>query len=333
MVTPQVKFVLLLMPGFSLLSVGGFLDKLRFSGDEEDYSRQLNCTWKLTALDNQPVTSSCGAVLVPDEAVSVRQLHAGNCDYFVIFGGNTPEKIMADIAPYLPLLRHLRRHHIPLVSVDNAAFLLAETGFSGKRILVHWRHFSEFKALFPSIAPVTDKNVMEEGHVYSCPGGSATIELAAFLLEKKLGRERAIKGLSDMLVGGFAPPSSLTWNSPELEDSPMSVRRALIIMRQSLASRLSSEDIAQRSGLSRRQLDRSLQKSIGRTIQQAYMEMKIAQACWLMLRTSRTLSQIAADTGFSDPSHLSRIFQQHLGLAPGKWRRLNAFETKKPATS
>ncbi|MEI7263574.1 GlxA family transcriptional regulator [Pectobacterium carotovorum] len=333
MVTPQVKFVLLLMPGFSLLSVGGFLDKLRFSGDEEDYSRQLNCTWKLTALDNQPVTSSCGAVLVPDEAVSVRQLHAGNCDYFVIFGGNTPEKIMSDTAPYLPLLRHLRRHHIPLVSVDNTAFLLAETGFSGKRILVHWRHFSEFKALFPSIAPVTDKNVMEEGHVYSCPGGSATIELAAFLLEKKLGRERAIKGLSDMLVGGFAPPSSLTWNSPELEDSPMSVRRALIIMRQNLASRLSSEDIAQRSGLSRRQLDRSLQKSIGRTIQQAYMEMKIAQACWLMLRTSRTLSQIAADTGFSDPSHLSRIFQQHLGLAPGKWRRLNAFEMQKPATS
>ncbi|MFJ5472089.1 GlxA family transcriptional regulator [Pectobacterium carotovorum] len=240
---------------------------------------------------------------------------------------------MSDTAPYLPLLRHLRRHHIPLVSVDNAAFLLAETGFSGKRILVHWRHFSEFKALFPSIAPVTDKNVMEEGHVYSCPGGSATIELAAFLLEKKLGRERAIKGLSDMLVGGFAPPSSLTWNSPELEDSPMPVRRALIIMRQSLASRLSSEDIAQRSGLSRRQLDRSLQKSIGRTIQQAYMEMKIAQACWLMLRTSRTLSQIAADTGFSDPSHLSRIFQQHLGLAPGKWRRLNAFEMQKPATS
>ncbi|GKW17691.1 AraC family transcriptional regulator [Pectobacterium carotovorum subsp. carotovorum] len=333
MVTPQVKFALLLMPGFSLLSVGGFLDKLRFSGDEEDYSRQLNCTWKLTALDNQPVTASCGAVLVPDEAVSVRQLHAGNCDYFVIFGGNMPEKIMSDTAPYLPLLRHLRRHHIPLVSVDNAAFLLAETGFSGKRILVHWRHFSEFKALFPSIAPVTDKNVMEEGHVYSCPGGSATIELAAFLLEKKLGRERAIKGLSDMLVGGFAPPSSLTWNSPELEDSPMSVRRALIIMRQSLASRLSSEDIAQRSGLSRRQLDRSLQKSIGRTIQQAYMEMKIAQACWLMLRTSRTLSQIAADTGFSDPSHLSRIFQQHLGLAPGKWRRLNAFEMQKPATS
>ncbi|KHN89347.1 AraC family transcriptional regulator [Pectobacterium actinidiae] len=333
MVTPQVKFVLLLMPGFSLLSVGGFLDKLRFSGDEEDYSRQLNCTWKLTALDNQPVTASCGAVLVPDEAVSVRQLHAGKCDYFVIFGGNMPEKIMSDTAPYLPLLRHLRRHHIPLVSVDNAAFLLAETGFSGKRILVHWRHFSEFKALFPSIAPVTDKNVMEEGHVYSCPGGSATIELAAFLLEKKLGRERAIKGLSDMLVGGFAPPSSLTWNSPELEDSPMSVRRALIIMRQSLASRLSSEDIAQRSGLSRRQLDRSLQKSIGRTIQQAYMEMKIAQACWLMLRTSRTLSQIAVDTGFSDPSHLSRIFQQHLGLAPGEWRRLNAFEMQKPATS
>ncbi|KHS64705.1 GlxA family transcriptional regulator [Pectobacterium brasiliense] len=327
MVNPQIKFVLLLMPGFSLLSVGGFLDKLRFSSDEEDYSRQVNCSWTLTTLDNQPVTASCGAVLVPDEAVSARKIHAGNCDYFVIFGGNSPAKVMSDTASYLPLLRHLRRSKIPLVSVDNAAFLLAETGFSGKRILVHWRHFGEFKALFPSITPVTDRNVMEEGNLYSCPGGSATIELAAFLLEKKLGRERAIKGLSDMLVGGFVPPSSLTWNSPELEGAPTSVRRALTIMRQSLASRLTSEDIAQRSGLSRRQLDRALQKRIGRTIQQTYMDMKIAQACWLMLRTSRTLSQIAADTGFSDPSHLSRIFRQHLGMAPGKWRRENAFET------
>ncbi|MEQ9901996.1 helix-turn-helix domain-containing protein [Pectobacterium punjabense] len=327
MVNPQVKFVLLLMPGFSLLSVGGFLDKLRFSSDEEDYSRQLTCSWTLTALDSHPVTASCGAVLIPDQAVSTRQIHAGNCDYFVIFGGNTPAKIVSDTASYLPLLRHLRRSKIPLVSVDNAAFLLAETGFSGKRILVHWRHFDEFKARFPSITPVTDKNVMEEGNLYSCPGGSATIELAAFLLEKKLGRERAIKGLSDMLVGGFVPPSNLTWNSSELEAMPMSVRRALITMRQSLTSRLSSEEIAQRSGLSRRQLDRSLQKSIGRTIQQAYMDMKIAQACWLMLRTSRTLSQIATDTGFSDPSHLNRIFRLHLGLTPGKWRQENAFET------
>ncbi|MBT9182938.1 helix-turn-helix domain-containing protein [Pectobacterium punjabense] len=327
MVNPQVKFVLLLMPGFSLLSVGGFLDKLRFSSDEEDYSRQLTCSWTLTALDSHPVTASCGAVLIPDQAVSTRQIHAGNCDYFVIFGGNTPAKILSDTASYLPLLRHLRRSKTPLVSVDNAAFLLAETGFSGKRILVHWRHFDEFKARFPSITPVTDKNVMEEGNLYSCPGGSATIELAAFLLEKKLGRERAIKGLSDMLVGGFVPPSNLTWNSSELEAMPMSVRRALIIMRQSLTSRFSSEEIAQRSGLSRRQLDRSLQKSIGRTIQQAYMDMKIAQACWLMLRTSRTLSQIATDTGFSDPSHLNRIFRLHLGLTPGKWRQENAFET------
>ncbi|WP_426596197.1 hypothetical protein [Pectobacterium brasiliense] len=98
----QIKFVLLLMPGFSLLSVGGFLDKLRFSSDEEDYSRQVNCSWTLTTLDNQPVTASCGAVLVPDEAVSTRKIHAGNCDYFVIFGGNTPAKVMSDTASYLP---------------------------------------------------------------------------------------------------------------------------------------------------------------------------------------------------------------------------------------
>ena len=37
---PDVRFLLLPLPEFSLLPFGGFLDKLRFTGDEEDYSRQ-----------------------------------------------------------------------------------------------------------------------------------------------------------------------------------------------------------------------------------------------------------------------------------------------------
>lgn len=37
---PDVRFLLLPLPEFTLLPFGAFVDKLRFSGDEADFSRQ-----------------------------------------------------------------------------------------------------------------------------------------------------------------------------------------------------------------------------------------------------------------------------------------------------
>lgn len=147
----------------------------------------------------------------------------------------------------------------PLVSVDNAAFLLAETGFPANVFLSTGVILMNLKRGFHRLLLLQTRTSWKKGTSIPAPEAVPLSSWRPFFW-KKLGRERAIKGLSDMLVGGFVPPSNLTWNSSELEAMPMSVRRALIIMRQSLASRLSSEEIAQRSGLSRRQLDRSLQR-------------------------------------------------------------------------
>lgn len=318
-----VKFILLLMPGFSLLSLGGFLDKLRFSGDDEDYSRQITCTWSLASLSGTQVVASCGAILLPDSSLDDLNISQKICDYFVIFGGNNPAKVITEAPLYRPALRKLRNKSITLVSVDNAAFLLAACDMVKKSILVHWRHANEFTEAFPSLTPVTDKNVHEETKMVSCPGGNATIELATLLLEKKLGSTRAMKGLSDMLVAGFAPPSSLTWNHADLQNMPATVRNAMIFMRKNINAYLSADDIADRCGLSRRQLDRCLFTETGLTTHQFYSEMKFNYACWLMLRTTRTLAQIAADCGFTDTSHFSRHFSRRTGTPPARWRQIN----------
>lgn len=319
----SVKFILLLMPGFSLLSLGGFLDKLRFSGDSEDYGRQISCVWNIVSLDNLPVQASCGAVILNDTPLNEAAITPDLCDYFVIFGGNHPCTVMQSTSRYLPLLRRLNRNAIKLVSIDNAAFLLADSGMVRDRILVHWRHFSEFKDTFPGLTPVTDKNVMENGRIYSCPGGNSTIELAAYLIEKKLGREKAIKGLSDMLVAAFSPPSCTSWSNPDLEKLTTPVRHAIKFMRQNISAHLSAEIIAANSGLSRRQLDRIMVSETGLTVRQTFSEIKLDYASWLMLKTSRKLAEIANDSGFTDFSHFSRLFRKRTGLTPAKWRQEN----------
>lgn len=318
---PPIKFILLLMPGFSLLSLGGFLDKLRFSGDDEDYSRQRDCTWILASLTGNPITASCGAILQPDRAIADLSISHQSCDYFVIFGGNSPAKVITDTPLYRPILRQIRQQKLTLVSVDNAAFLLAACDMVKNRILVHWRHYDEFVEAFPLIVPVTDKNVLEDDNIYSCPGGNATIELATLLLEKRLGNTKAIKGLSDMLVAGFAPPSTLPWGNADLQNMPAIVKKAMLLMRENISGHLSPNDIAHHCGLSRRQLDRCMLNETGSTTHQFYREMKLNYACWLMLRTTRTLTQIAADCGFTDTSHLSRHFVRKTGTTPARWRQ------------
>jgi len=33
------------------------------------------------------------------------------------------------------------------------------------------------------------------------------------------------------------------------------------------------------------------------------------------------LTEIAAETGFSDHAHFSRVFRKHIGLAPSQWKK------------
>ena len=58
---PDVRLLLLPLPEFTLLPFGGFLDKLRFSADDADRSRQRHCAWTLLGIDAPEICQSQGA--------------------------------------------------------------------------------------------------------------------------------------------------------------------------------------------------------------------------------------------------------------------------------
>jgi AraC-like DNA-binding protein len=51
---------------------------------------------------------------------------------------------------------------------------------------------------------------------------------------------------------------------------------------------------------------------------------RLARACARMLVGDESLSRIAQECGFCDHSHFTRRFHRTLGMAPQRWRRLNA---------
>ncbi|MNW16127.1 Transcriptional activator NphR [compost metagenome] len=48
---------------------------------------------------------------------------------------------------------------------------------------------------------------------------------------------------------------------------------------------------------------------------------RIERACALLAQADLSIAAVALACGFSDQSHLTRVFAQALGTTPGMWRR------------
>ncbi|SMF63524.1 MULTISPECIES: helix-turn-helix domain-containing protein [unclassified Pseudomonas] len=309
---PDIRLLILPLPAFALLPFGAFLDKLRFSADDEDYSQQRYCSWTLAGLTLDPVPASSGAV-VQVEAIA-EQLDMAHYDYLVLFGGRNA-MATAELAPrYKALLKRAAKAGVKLVAVDNAAFLLAACGLlDGHDVVVHWRHEAEFRATFPHLKVLRDQLYHIQGGRITCAGGTAAIDLVVELLSRACGRARALKGLADMLVDETRDSRHALRSLEPGVGHGRAVQRALALMRHHLGSPLSIEQLAAELCISRRQLDRQFQASHGMSAKAWWLEMRLQQARWRLLNSSHGLAQIADEVGLGDASHLGKCVRRRFG--------------------
>jgi AraC-like DNA-binding protein len=80
-------------------------------------------------------------------------------------------------------------------------------------------------------------------------------------------------------------------------------------------------EIASACNLSRGYFIRAFSRTTGRTPHQWLLEQRVAKARDLIRDTGMSLSEIAILCGFSDQSHLNRVFLRATGTSPGVWRR------------
>jgi AraC-like DNA-binding protein len=66
---------------------------------------------------------------------------------------------------------------------------------------------------------------------------------------------------------------------------------------------------------------RSFKQTFGDPPHAYVTRMRLHKSCHLMVTTSATVVEIALATGFSDQSHLCRLFRKTFGQSPSRWRR------------
>jgi AraC family transcriptional regulator len=96
---------------------------------------------------------------------------------------------------------------------------------------------------------------------------------------------------------------------------------ALEFIEANLSKEYGLEDIAKACAASVSSLTRGFKATLGVSPHQWVLGRRIALVQRLMSETKKSLSEIADLSGFSDRSHLSRVFATRVGMSAAVWRR------------
>lgn len=315
---PRLRIGFLLTPRFTLSAFANFMDVLRLAADDGDGSRQLRCRWAVLSSDMAPVQSSCGVRIEPDERLG----DPSRFDYIVVAGGLIDGG--GGLSPEQNLfLQKASAAKVSLGGLCTGVFALARLGLMDNyRCCVSWFHHQDFLAEFEKMRPVSDQIFVVDRDRLSCSGGVSAAHLAAFLVDRHLGRAAARKSLSILMIdepmAGDRPQPGLPL---ELNARDPLVRRALLSMQQNLQAPLPIARIARDLGVGRRKLERHFNADLGIPPADASIRIRLSQARMLLARTDRTVTRIAEETGFCDASHLIRVFRENEGTTPDLWRQ------------
>ncbi|MCX4164990.1 MULTISPECIES: GlxA family transcriptional regulator [Paraburkholderia] len=316
----RIRFGIVLLPNFTLTAFSGFVDMLRLSADEGDYSKPVRCSWSVIGDTLAPVRASCGIQITPWETFA----SAEPFDYVVVVGGLLHSGPQASDET-LQFIREAARTSATLVGICTGVFALMRAGvLDAHRICVSWFHYWDFVERFPAVNSdllIADRLFVIDRRRITCSGGRASIDVAAAILLRHFEHATVQKALRILLVGEMQKGNAPQPHPPGLEPATHpKVKRAILLMEQHVGRSLPLEELACKLDLSPRQLERLFKAETGKSPQVFAKQVRLRTAAWLLTSSDRTVADIASSCGFSDASHLGREFRKQFGVPPVMFR-------------
>ena len=256
----SVGFVL--MPSFTLLPFSAFVDALRLAADEGDQSRQINCQWTLMSHTLEAITSSSGVTVQPWETYR----DPADFDYVVVVGGLLDNSLQGS-QHVIDYLQQVDAAHVPIIGLCTGSFAMIRAGLMDqRRCCVSWFHYKDLTDRYTNVTPIADQLFVDDGDRITCAGGAVAADLAAYIIERHLGQNWARKSMR-ILVMDSPRPANAPQPQPggDYQVNNRLVGRALLLMEQNLSRPLSTDEIAARVDISKRQLERLFTNAVSYT--------------------------------------------------------------------
>jgi transcriptional regulator GlxA family with amidase domain len=200
---------------------------------------------------------------------------------------------------------------------------LAETGaFNGARTALPW-------SLYPDADAIAEQALLSP-HLYevdgarlSCCGGGASIDFALTLVDILFGATVQAQVKEVLCVDRVRGQEERQRVALQARFGVLQPKltEAVTLMEANIEEPLSTDDIAQLAGVSRRQLERLFKQYLGSLPSRYYLELRLKRARQLLRDTNHSIVQVGLMCGFSSGSHFSTAFGALFGKTPREERQ------------
>jgi len=304
-----IRVGFLLIDGFGMMGTTAAIDPLYMANQ---VTGQNLYDWIPITADGDPTPASNGLILMP--AASIDEIDT--LPYVFVcasYGCETFEDKRV-----FSWLRQLHRHGATIGSLALGSYVLARAGLlKDHRCTIHWQTQAAFGEDFPAL-DVTSRLFEVDRRIMTSAGGSATFDMMLHLIAQHHGQDLAVAVAEQMIhpLPDAADPQQRMPLTQRLRISHPKLIHVIELMEANLEEPLRREDLAERVGLSTRQVERLFETYLGRTPARYYLELRLKRAHLLLCQTSLPVLDVSIACGFISASHFSKSYRDFFGHSP-----------------
>ncbi|MBZ9538908.1 GlxA family transcriptional regulator [Modicisalibacter tunisiensis] len=307
----QVGFVLL--PGFSLLAQACALEPLHVANR---LAGERLYTPLIFSLDGRAVKSAAELALSPN---SVAGSDAGSLDLLLVCAPSQGVGAHPELEAWLT---RLAGRGVALGGVAGGTEVLARAGvLDGYRATLPWQNLEAFARAHPAVRVGHQLFEIDRDRL-SCGGGTAAMDMMMTLIGQHHG-QRLAERISEHFVCERIRMGDEPQHVPlraRLGHAPQSLVDAVALMESNIEEPLTTHELAEHLGISRRQLERLFKKYLQAVPSRYYLDLRLQRARKLLRETDQAVGDIALQTGFSSGAHFSTAYRNHFGMTPREER-------------
>ena len=223
----------------------------------------------------------------------------------------------------IPWIKEQYQNGAEVASLCVGAFLLASTGLlDGRKCSTHWAFYNAFRARFPEVEIVNGSVITEEGRIYSSGGAHSLWNLLLYLLEKYTDREMAIQASKYFAIdiGRDSQASFMMFTGQKMHED-VEIREAQTYIESNYSRKISVDELANKTALSRRSFERRFQKATHNTTIEYLQRVRVEAAKRHFETTRKNIAEVMYDVGYSDSKAFRNVFKKITGLSPVHYRK------------
>ncbi len=309
-----LRYGFLLAPDFTLIALSAALEPLRMANR---ISGGNLYEFPLFSLSGDPVQSSSGIVVHPTTVLNGDE----PLDAVFLCAGTSLDPAWDRLI--LDQIRPLLRRRITIGGICTGSYLLARNGLlNGYRCTVHWENISCMHDEFPDLIVSSELFELDKDR-YTCSGGTAPMDMMLTLISADRGHELAT-AISEQFICERIRGTNDRQRIPlkhRFGASQPKLVNAVELMESNIEEPMSLDELARHIGISRRQLERIFQKHLNCVPTRYYLEIRLRRARELLLRSPRSIVDVAFSCGFVSAPHFSKCYRDFFGIPPREARQ------------